>query len=50
MSLVLSRIDQLREQVQPDEIYLTTSCGLEFLPRNYAVAKMNHLAEIAGKV
>jgi 5-methyltetrahydropteroyltriglutamate--homocysteine methyltransferase len=49
MSLVLSRIDQLREQVQPDDIYLTTSCGLEFLPRNYAVSKMAHMTEIAEK-
>jgi len=50
MALVLSRIDQLKEQVQPDEIYLTTSCGLEFLPRNYAVSKMSHMAGIAEKV
>ncbi len=49
MSLVLTKIDRLKEKVRPKEIFLTTSCGLEFLPRNYAVEKMMHLTKIAEK-
>ncbi len=41
------KIESIRSTVKPKEILLTTSCGLEFLPRNYAIDKINRLCEIA---
>lgn len=42
-------IDMLRtwvERTQPLQLYATTSCGLEFLPRDTALAKLKLLARI----
>lgn len=34
----------------PDQIYLTPSCGLEFVPRPVAIAKIRLLAELAQRL
>lgn len=46
-SNVLSKINAIKKAAKPSNILLTTSCGLEFLPRNYALNKMKLLSEIA---
>jgi len=46
---VLARLAWLEERTGPREIVLTTSCGLEFLPRDYALAKMRHLTKLAAE-
>ncbi|MBN2227482.1 MAG: hypothetical protein JW763_08960 [candidate division Zixibacteria bacterium] len=46
---VASRLTLLRQQVMPKRIVLTTSCGLEFLPRDYALDKMRHLVQLAAE-
>jgi 5-methyltetrahydropteroyltriglutamate--homocysteine methyltransferase len=47
---VKTKIDSIKKTIKPKEIVLTTSCGLEFLPRNYAMAKMERLSKIAQKI
>jgi 5-methyltetrahydropteroyltriglutamate--homocysteine methyltransferase len=45
--VIEAKIELINARANPKEIVLTTSCGLEFLPRNYAKAKMRRLCEIA---
>lgn len=45
--VIEAKVDLISGRASPKEIVLTTSCGLEFLPRNYARAKMQRLCEIA---
>jgi len=47
---ITTKIDYIKKTIKPKEIVLTTSCGLEFLPRNYAMAKMEHLSKIAQNI
>ncbi len=46
---VHARLAWLQERVTPKRIVLTTSCGLEFLPRDYALDKMRHLVQLAAE-
>jgi methionine synthase II (cobalamin-independent) len=47
---VKRKLCDLRKQMNPKKILLTTSCGLEFIPRNYAIEKMKRLKEIASSM
>ena len=43
-------IRKVSDQVSLDRIYLNPSCGLDYLPRDAAIAKLNRLVEGAGAV
>ena len=47
---IVSDIDRVLNNVTVDCLSVAPSCGLEFLPREKARAKLNRLAEAAGKV
>ena len=44
---VASEITPLLKQMHGDECHLMTSCGLEYLPRNYAIKKLELTAQVA---
>jgi len=43
---VLHQLEAMLRQVKPGHAYLTTSCGLEYLPRDRARLKLRHLTSI----
>lgn len=47
---VKRKLNHIRKLAHPAELLLTTSCGLEFLPRNFAMAKMKLMSEIAAQL
>ncbi len=47
---VARQIDRLLPRVQADVCYLNPSCGLEYLPRDRAFAKLAHLGTIRAAV
>jgi len=46
---LISEIESILKTVNSPKAYITTSCGLEFLPRNRAFDKLKLCADIAGK-
>jgi 5-methyltetrahydropteroyltriglutamate--homocysteine methyltransferase len=47
---VAKRIEKLIGKLKSDKIYVTSSCGLEFLPRDRAFNKLKLCADIAGEL
>lgn len=47
---IRSAIDRIADAVSGDRLLLSPSCGLEFLPQKYAVAKMSRMCEVAKKL
>lgn len=43
---VTRQLERMLAKVKPEQNYLTTSCGLEYLPRDRAQLKLHHLASI----
>lgn len=44
---IVSVIEKVAPEINSDKIYLNPSCGLEFLPRQRAIEKMNKMVQIA---
>jgi methionine synthase II (cobalamin-independent) len=49
-SALAETISGLAEALGPQRLRVSPSAGLEFLPREKARAKLEHLAAVAGKV
>lgn len=47
---IRAQIDQISRTVPPEQILLSPSCGLEFLPQKYALAKLNRMCEVAKRL
>jgi 5-methyltetrahydropteroyltriglutamate--homocysteine methyltransferase len=47
---IRTAIDRLAGNLPRDKIVLSPSCGLEFLPQRYAVAKLNRMCRVAAKL
>lgn len=47
---VRQKIDLLSRRISPENIILSPSCGLEFLPQKYALAKLKRMVEVAAKL
>ena len=47
---ILKMVDKVSQQVSADKITLSTSCGLEFLPHESALKKLQLLSQIARKI
>jgi 5-methyltetrahydropteroyltriglutamate--homocysteine methyltransferase len=47
---VKARLKIATDAMKPSSVRLTTSCALEFVPRNFALEKMKRLSEIARTV
>ena len=45
-AVVARQLETFARRAQPGTVYLTTSCGLEYLPRDRARLKLRHLATI----
>lgn len=45
-NLIAHQVERMFGRVKADRCYLTTSCGLEFLPRDRAQLKLRHLTAI----
>lgn len=43
---VTRQLERMLAKVKPEQNYLTTSCGLEYLPRDRAQLKLHHLTSI----
>jgi methionine synthase II (cobalamin-independent) len=41
-------LEKALAKVDADYCHITTSCGLEFLPRDYAVKKLELTSQVAG--
>ena len=46
---ILQLIDKVSRKIPPDKIYISPSCGLEFLPHENALKKIKLLSSIATK-
>ena len=46
---ILQLIDKVSRKISPDKIYISPSCGLEFLPHENALKKIKLLSSIATK-
>ncbi len=46
---VLKLIDKVSKTIPPDKIYISPSCGLEFLPHENALKKLKLLSSIAAR-
>ena len=42
------QLEQMLKRMKGDEFHITTSCGLEFLPRSYAIRKLELTSKVAG--
>lgn len=47
---IVKSIEKIIEKMNPSETYLSTNTDLEFLPYEFAIKKINRLAEIAKRV
>jgi len=47
---VLSALDRMLPKIRASECYLNPSSGLEYLPRDRALAKLKHLAGIRNRI
>ncbi len=47
---VVSTIESLLDFIDKDKIYLNPSCGLEYLPRNIAIKKLENIVDISQKL
>ena len=49
-AMVLSALDRMLPKIRASECYLNPSSGLEYLPRDRALAKLKHLAGIRNRI
>jgi 5-methyltetrahydropteroyltriglutamate--homocysteine methyltransferase len=49
-NLIARRVERILSRVTVEQCYLTTSCGLEYLPRDRALLKLKHLVSIKNLV
>jgi 5-methyltetrahydropteroyltriglutamate--homocysteine methyltransferase len=47
---VVRTLDRLLPQLRSQECYLNPSCGLEYLPRDRALRKLQRLVEIRKRI
>lgn len=50
LDALAAQVDTLVGRVAADRLHISTSCGLEYLPRDRAEAKIKRLAQAAGSV
>ncbi|MBS3815342.1 MAG: hypothetical protein KGY45_02115 [Hadesarchaea archaeon] len=46
---VLEKLREIIPNIESERVYLNPSCGLDFLPREKAVEKLEHMVEIANE-
>lgn len=49
-NLIARRVERILSRLTVEQCYLTTSCGLEYLPRDRALLKLKHLVSIKNLV
>jgi 5-methyltetrahydropteroyltriglutamate--homocysteine methyltransferase len=47
---IAASLEPVLGKISQSECHITTSCGLEYLPRKYAIKKLELTAQIAGKI
>lgn len=47
---IRASLEKITPHVDDDKLLLSPSCGLEYLPQKYALAKMNRMTEMAKKL
>jgi len=49
-NLIARQVERISRRLTVEQCYLTTSCGLEYLPRDRALLKLRHLTSIKNLV